>query len=57
MKYHIKSTIETLQKVGILNFQASWEFLKCKIGKFSIEFSKLLTQNTKKRNKFLENKL
>lgn len=57
MKYHIKSTIETLQKVGILNFQASWEFLKCKIGKFSIEFSKLLTQNTKKRNKFLEDKL
>ena len=38
MKFHIKSTLETLRK-------------------FSIEFSKLQAQNTKKEKMFLDNKL
>ena len=34
MKHCIKSTIQTLEKVGIANFQARWEFLKYKIRNF-----------------------
>ena len=37
--------------------QVRWEFLKYEIRKFSIEFSKLQAQNTKKEKMFLENKL
>ena len=42
---------------GINYLQVRWEFLKYEIRKFSIEFSKLQTQNTKKEKMFLENKL
>ena len=31
IKYHIKSTLETLEKDGITDFQARWEFRKCEI--------------------------
>ena len=37
-KYRIKSTLETLEKDGITDFQARWEFFIYKIRKFSIEF-------------------
>ena len=56
MKFHIKSTLETLEIEGIRDPQVRWEFLKYKI-KFSTEFSKLQAQNTKKEKMFLENKL
>ena len=57
MKYHIKSTLETLEREDIAYFQARWEFLRYEIRKFSIDFSKLLAQNTKKETIFSENKL
>ena len=57
MKFHIKSTLETLETEGIRDPQVIWEFLKYEIGKFSIEFSKLQAQNKKKEKMFLENKL
>ena len=57
MKFHIKSTLETLEIEGIRDPQVRWEFLKYEIRKFSIEFSKLQAQNTKKEKMFLENKL
>ena len=46
IKYHIKSTLETVEKEGITNFRARWEFLKYEIKNFLIEFSKLLAQKT-----------
>ena len=46
MKFHIKSTLETLHKEGITDFQARWEFLKYDIRKFSIEFLKPKTITT-----------
>ena len=57
MKFHIKSTLETLEIEGIRDPQVRWEFLKYDIRTFSIEFSKLQAQNTKKEKMFLENKL
>ena len=57
MKFHIKSILETLEIKGINDLQVRWEFLKYEIRKFSIEFSKLQAQNTKKEKMFLENKL
>ena len=57
MKFHIKSTLETLEIVGVKDPQVRWEFLKYEIRKFLIEFSKLQAQNTKKDKIFLENKL
>ena len=48
MKFHIKSTLETLEIEGITDLQVRWEFLKYEIRKFSIEFSKLLAKNAKK---------
>ena len=57
MKFHIKSTLETLEIEGIRDPQVRWEFLKYEIRKFSIEFSKLQAQNKKKEKMFLENKL
>ena len=57
MKFHIKSTLETLEIEGINDLQVRWEFLKYEIRKFSIEFSKLQAQNPKKEKMFLENKL
>ena len=56
MKFHIKSTLETLEKEGITDLQVRWEFLKYEIRKFSTEFSKLQVQNTKKEKMLLENK-
>ena len=41
IKFHIKSTLETLDTEGITDPQVRWEFLKYDIRKFSIEFSKL----------------
>ena len=41
MKFHIKSTLETLEIEGIRDPQVRWEFLKYEIRKFLIEFSKL----------------
>ena len=41
MKFHIKSTLETLETEGIRDTQVRWELLKYEIRKFSIEFSKL----------------
>ena len=52
MKFHIKSTLETLEKEGITDLQVRWEFLKYEIRKFSTEFSKLQAQNTKKEKCF-----
>ena len=57
MKFHIKSTLETLEIEGIRDPQVRWEFLKYEIRKFLIEFYKLQDQNTKKEKMFLENKL
>ena len=57
MKFHIKSTLETLEIEGITDFQVRWEFLKHEIIKFSIELSKLQDQSKKKEKMFLENKL
>ena len=57
MKFHIKSTLETLQIEGIRDLQVRWEFLKYGIRKLLIEFSKLQAQNTKKEKMFSENKL
>ena len=57
MKFHIKSTLETLEIEGIRDPQVRWEFLKYDIRTFSIEFSKLQAQNMKKEKMFLENKL
>ena len=57
MKFHIKSTLETLEIEGINQLQVRWEFLKYEIRKFSIESSKLQAQNTKKEKMFLEKKL
>ena len=57
MKFHIERTLETLEIEGIRDPQVRWEFLKYEIRKFSIEFSKLKAQNTKKEKVFLENKL
>ena len=52
IKYHVKSTLETLEKEGIRDFQARLEFLKFEKSIFLIEFSKLLAQNTKKETIF-----
>ena len=57
MKFHIESTLETLEIEGIRDPQVRWEFLKYEIRKFSIEFSKLQAQNTKKEKMFFENEL
>ena len=57
MKCLIKSTLETLDTGRINDLQVRWEYLKYEIRKFSIEFSKLQAQNTKKEKMFLENKL
>ena len=57
MKFHIKSTLETLQIEGIRDLQVRWEFLKYRMRKLLIEFSKLQAQNTKKEKMFSENKL
>ena len=57
IKFHIKSNLETLEIEGIRDPQVIWEFLKYEIRKFSMEFSKLQAQNTKKEKMFLENKL
>ena len=57
MKCHIKSTQETLEIQVIRDPQVIWKFLKLKIRKFLIEFSKLQAQYTKKEKMFLENKL
>ena len=57
MKFHIKSTTETLEIERIADFHLRWEFLKYEIRKFSIEFSKLQAQGTEKEQMFLENKL
>ena len=46
------SFLKTFEKEGIMNFQARCEFFKCKIGKSSIDFSKLLAQNNKKETGF-----
>ena len=56
MKFHIKSILENLEIEGIRDPNVRWEFLKYEIRKFSIEFSKLQVQNTKKEKVFLENK-
>ena len=56
-KFHIKSTLETLEIEGITDLQVRWEFLKYEIRKFWTEFSKLQAKNTKKEKMFLENKL
>ena len=57
MKFHIKSTLETLEIEGIRDPQVRWEFLKYEIRKFSTELSKLQGQNMKKGKMLLENKL
>ena len=57
MKFHIKSTLETLKIEKIIDRQVRWEFLKYEIRTLSIEPSKLQAQNTKKGKFFLENKL
>ena len=57
MKFYIKSTLETLDIERIRDLQVRWKFLKYEIRKFSIEFSKLQAENTKKEKLFLENKL
>ena len=57
MKFYIKSSPETLEIGGIRDPQVTWEFLKYKIRKFSIEFAMPQVQNTKKEKIFLENKL
>ena len=57
MKFHIKSTLETLKIEEIRDLQVRWEFLKYEIRKFSIELSKQQAQNTKKKIFFSENKL
>ena len=49
MKFHIKSTLETLKIEEIRDLQVRWEFLKYEIRKFSIELSKQQAQNTKKK--------
>ena len=49
MKFHIKSTLETLEIEEISDPQVRWEFLKYEIRKFSIESSKLQVQSTKKK--------
>ena len=54
IKYHIKSTLETVEKEGITNFRVRWEFLKYEVKNFLIEFSKLLAQKTKKKKFFLK---
>ena len=54
MKFCIKSTVETLEKEGITDFQARCEFLKYEIRTLLIEFSKLQDQNTKKYFFFLQ---
>ena len=48
MKFHIKSTLETLEIEEISNPQVRWKFLEYEIRKFSIESSKLQVQSTKK---------
>ena len=57
MKFHIKSTLETLEIEGITDLQVRWEFLKYEIRKFPTEFSKLRAKNTEKEKMLLENKL
>ena len=57
MKFYIKSTLETLEIERIRDLRVRWKFLKYEIRKFSIEFSKLQAENTKKEKLFLENKL
>ena len=58
MKFLIKSTLEPLVIKGIRDLPVRWEFLRFEIRMFSIEFSKLQAQKTKKeKKKVLENKL
>ena len=49
MKFHIKSTLETLEIEGIRDPQVRWEFLKYEIRKFLIELSKLKSPKHEKR--------
>lgn len=48
MKYHIKTTLEILDKKRINDYQYRLELFKYKIRKLSIEFSKKLAKNAKK---------
>ena len=52
MKYHNKSTLETLEKEGITAFQTKWEIVKYETRKLSISFSKLLPESTTKETLF-----
>ena len=49
MKSHTANTQKILDKGNIREDQARWEYLKYEIRKFSIKFSKLLSENTKTR--------
>ena len=52
IKFHIKSTLETLEIKGITDFQVKWEFLKYEIRKFPIEFSKPNPKHEKRKSVF-----
>ena len=57
MKAHIANIQKNLDKENIRAGQARWKYLKYKIRKFSIKFSKLLLKNTKTQTLLLEKKL
>ena len=48
MKYNIKANLKILDKKGITDYRSRWEFLKNKIRRFSMDFSKKVAQNANK---------
>ena len=57
MKSFIKNVLNNLDQDNIEDPQFRWEYLKYKIRKFSIHFSKDIAQNMKTERTYLENKL
>ena len=54
MKAHIANTQKKLDKKNIRDDHASCEYLKYEIRKFSVKFSKLLSENTKSKTLMLK---
>ena len=57
IKTFIKHELDNLDQDNIVDPQFSWEYLKYKIRKFSIHFSKGIVRNKKTEKTCLENKL
>ena len=56
MKEHISTCLNLLENEHILNDQVRWEYLKCEVRKFSIQFSKPEAKKLRLERVLLEKK-